>query len=94
MFEILGACIAVFLGISMAADMGITMFAIPYYMLEFAKECWNHGEIALKIIALPLFVIGGVLHVLARVVWYGIFIALGAGVIYLLGYSVIRVFFL
>ena len=91
MYGIIAACFAAFLGISMFANIGITLFAIPWHILNFARECWKQGGVMLKIIALPAFVTGGILHVLVRVIWYGTFLALGAGVIYLIVWTVWQV---
>ena len=70
-------------------NFGIGLYAIPYHILTFSECCIKSDVQLVELLGYVLLVIGWTLHVLVRVIWYGIFIALGSGIVYLIGYSVI-----
>ena len=68
--------------IAFIGDTGINLYAIPYYILKCAKELWQTHSLIARVISALLFVIGCGLHVLVRVIWYGLFIAIAGGAAY------------
>lgn len=60
-------------------DIGCFMFEVPWRILETAKELKLQG---LSVIAFPLYVLGWVLHVMVRVLWYGSFAVIGGLFVY------------
>ena len=58
-------------------------FVLAYNLMHNARVLWEYEGFAGKVIAIPVWLMGAYICVASRAIWYGIFIAIAGGVLWL-----------